>query len=96
MTNGIRQESIICPILIKLYVGELNWRLSNLKTRCPRTGEATTNLVNTVDPALLAATGRVLNKLRNICETFVTDTYINYNAAKSVCKLLTPKYKQKF
>ena len=96
MANGIRQESIICTYLFNVYVDELNWILSKFKTRCHLAGEATTNLAHADDLTFLASTGPVINQLLNICETFVTETYIIFNAARSVCMLLTPKNKQKF
>ena len=96
MTNGIRQGSLISPYLFNVYMDELNRRLCGMKVGCRIAGQSTNNLAYADDLVILAPTGRALNALLKVCETYAAENYIIFNATKSVCMLITPRDEHKF
>ena len=91
MQNGIRQGSVLSPVLFNIYVDELNVELCNAGVGCHVGGRALNNFSYADDLAILAPNARSLNMLLQVCRKFAADNYISFSTEKSVCMLIRPR-----
>ena len=84
-TNGVRQGSVLSPILFNLYMDGLSKNLINSNTGCHINDVCCNHILYADDLCLIAPSVKSLQKLINICESHSNDFDILFNTKKSVC-----------
>ena len=87
--NGIRQGSIISPILFGVYLDGLLVQLRNAGIGCYIGNFFVGALAYADDLALLAPSANAMRTLLKICDDYSKQYSIVFNAAKSACLLVT-------
>ena len=90
-TFGLRQGSIISPILFNTYINELLVSLKRIKSNCIFNNVLTKNIINADDIALLAPSWKGLQELIYICELFGKSFDVDFNTNKSKCMIFNQK-----
>ncbi len=85
VTNGVRQGSVLSPILYNLFIEQLSVLLLRSNVGCKMNGMFLNHLFYADDSILLAPTPSSLQKLLNICEDFSRDFELFYNVEKTKC-----------
>ena len=83
-SNGVKQGSILSPILFSVYMDELFERLEKSGVGCHMGNHYTGSLGYADDLTLLAPTLSGLQVLIKICERYADEFDIKFNGAKSV------------
>ena len=87
-SNGVKQGSIMSPILLSVYMDELFERLEKSGVGCHMGNHYTGSLGYADDLTLLAPTLSGLQVLIRICERYADEFDIKFNGAKSVYMFL--------
>ena len=91
MSNGIRQGSLLSPLLFSVYVDDLNHRLNEKCIGCHIGDTPMNNLSYADDLVLLAPSPVAINELLNVCDKFAAENYIIFSTTKSVYMRILPK-----
>ena len=95
VTNGIRQGSLLSPLLFNVYVDGLSGYMNESLMGCHVANKCVNHLSYADDMVLMAPSVRALQKLLDLCASYALDHDIVYNTRKSVCMIVWPK-KAKF
>ena len=87
-SNGVRQGSVLSPILFNIYMDDLSVSLVKSNAGCYINKTCSSHLMYADDICLLAPSAKGLQKLIDICESYSVDNDLLFNATKSVCMYL--------
>ena len=90
MSNGIRQGSVLSPLLFSVYVNELNLLLSQSMVGCHVANKAVNNFSYADDLAIVCPSASALNDMLSICGKFAERHFIEFSTTKSVCMNIVP------
>ena len=90
-TCGLRQGSVISPILFNVYINELSVSLNRIKSGCIFNNVLINNIIYADDIALLAPSWKGLQKLIYNCELFGYSFNVDFNTNKSKCMIFNQK-----
>ena len=90
MSNGIRQGSVLSPLLFSVYTDDFNILLNESKIGCHIANKPFNNLSYADDLVLVAPSAVALNEMVNLCETLAGRHYIQYSTEKSKCMSILP------
>ena len=83
VSNGVRQGSVLSPVLFSVYLDELLERLSNSGVGCHWGGSFIGALCYADDIVLLAPCASALRHMLNICDSYATSHGLIFNANKT-------------
>ena len=92
VSNGVRQGSILSPILFNVFMDDLSVLLNRSKYGCTVNTHITNHLFYADDSVLLAPTPYSLQCLLKICEQFAKEAELTYNVKKTFCMVILPKW----
>ena len=94
VSNGVRQEGVLSPILLNVYIDELLLRLKQHDFGCHIGNRFVGGLCYADDLTILSPSVRGLQKMVGICEEFAKDYYVTFNSSKTLCMCLgkMPEY----
>ena len=84
-TNGVRQGSLLSPILFALYVDDLSVSLGNERVGCIAGSMIVNHIFYADDLVLLSPSVLGLRKLVSVCENYALTHDMLFNETKSVC-----------
>jgi hypothetical protein len=90
--NGVKQGGVLSPILFCVYFDDLLIRLSAKKTGCFMGHYFVGAFAYADDLVLLAPTPRAMRSLLAVCDDFGADFNVVFNANKSKCLIIPPRY----
>ena len=97
VSNGVRQGSILSPLLFNIYLNDLSDILNKCKVGCIVNDVLINHLMYADDLVLLAPSAHALQVLVGHCEAFASEHDIIFNTKKSVCMCMKPsKFKYDF
>ena len=96
VSNGVRQGGVLSPILFNIYMDDLSKKLNMCKNGCQLNGTSMNHLIYADDMVLLAPSPDALQSLLNLCNQYANDHCIKYNARKTVCMTIVPKWLKSF
>ena len=86
MSNGIRQGSLLSPLLFSLYVDKLSIELNNANIGCYIENMSVNHLLYADDMVLMAPSAPALNDLISICCEFAENNDITFSETiQNVC-----------
>ena len=89
--NGVRQGSILSPMLFNVYIDEMLNIIQESKTGC-HIGRTAVNIIAYADDlVILSPTRTGLQRLVQLCESFALKQNIVFNVAKTVCMSFDPQ-----
>ena len=91
MSNGIRQGSVLSPLLFSVYVDDFSSELNNTRIGCHVANRAVNNFSYADDLVLVAPSAAALNELIGVCEMLAGSHYITYSTNKSKCMCIVPR-----
>ena len=91
VTNGIRQGSLLSPLLFNVYVDDLSGYMNESLVGCHVANKCVNHLSYADDMVLMAPSVRALQKLLDLCSSYASEHDIVYNTRKSVCMIIWPK-----
>ncbi len=94
MSNGVKQGSVISPLLFTLYVDELIQTLEKSGYSCKLGAKYYDILVYDDDIFLLSPSFYELQNMLNICNMFAEDKGLHFNAKKTKCIAFHNKHEQ--
>ena len=83
VSNGVRQGSVLSPVLFSVYLDELLEMLGNSGVGCHWGGSFVGALCYADDIVLLAPCASALRHMLNICDSFATSHGLVFNANKT-------------
>ena len=84
MSNGIRQGSLISPLLFSVYLDELSGDLSTARIGYHIGGCTMNHLAYAHDLVLMAPSAAGLNELFSLCKIYADENYAKFSASKKV------------
>ena len=84
MSNGVNQEGVLSAILFTLYLDKLLIRLRNSNIRCSANGCYTGAVSYADDTTLSCPSIRGLNRMLELCNSFVAEHNLILNTKKSL------------
>ena len=90
MANGIRQGSVLSPLLFNVYVDQFNTLLNGAKIGCHIANNPLNNFAYADDLVLVAPSAVALNELISLCEVLADRQYIKYSTTKSKAMCILP------
>ena len=89
LNNGVKQGSILSPLLFSLYIDPLITNIQSCRSGCYM-GDVPSNIFGYADDLVLLSPSLTgLKKLISICEEFGNDHSIKFNGDKSKCMLFS-------
>ena len=88
--NGVRQGSILSPLLFSVYMDDLSIRLNKLKVGCTIGNILINHLMFADDLVLLSSSTRGLSKLIFECQKYGIECDIIFNPKKSAVLFYKP------
>ncbi len=85
MTNGVRQGSILSPLLFNVFIDGLSSELNGLTVGCYMNNTCFNHLNYADDSVLLAPTPLALQKLIDVCYAYSLKYEMLYNVKKTRC-----------
>ena len=85
VTNGVRQGSVLSPILYNVFIEQLSVLILESGVGCKINGMLLNHLFYADDSVLLAPTPTSLQKLLNVCEDFSRNQELFFNVEKTKC-----------
>ena len=95
VSNGVRQGSILSPLLFSVYMDDLSIRLNKLKVGCTIGNILINHLMFADDLVLLSSSTRGLSKLIFECQKYGIECDIIFNPKKSAVLFYKPAYMSK-
>ena len=83
ITNGVRQGSLLSPLLFNIYMYELSQRLSRVSCGCIMASSIVNHIFYVDDIVLLSPAIPGLRNLLSCCESFANEFDIIFNPSKS-------------
>ena len=90
VTNGVRQGGILSPILFNVFIDELSEQLQGKTFGFHVNSECFNHIIYADDTVLLAPSPAALQKLIDVCNTYVSSHDLVFNVAKSKCLVVKP------
>lgn len=84
ISNGVRQGSILSPILFNFYMNDLSYNLNRAKTGCMVGSTVMNHLMYADDCVIFSPSSAGLQHLLSICSAFGEEHDVKYNDSKSV------------
>ena len=84
ISNGVRQGSILSPILFNFYMNDLSHNLSSCKTGCMVGSTVMNHLMYADDCVIFSPSSAGIQQLLNVCSVYGEQHDIKYNESKSV------------
>jgi len=94
VSNGIRQGSIISPVLFAVYMDPLIDRLRRSEVGCWVGHAFYGAMIYADDITLLSPSVSGLRQMLKVCEEFCAERGITFNATKSICMRFRPSWKR--
>lgn len=91
VSNGVRQGSVLSPLLFNLYMDYLSCDLNKMNAGCIMNNVTVNHLIYADDLVLIAPSAHALQLLINKCENYTMNNDIVYNDKKTVCMRIKPK-----
>ena len=91
VTNGVRQGSIISPILFNVYIDCLSKQLTKLQIGCHINSVCMNHLMYADDMVLIAPSPRALQTLMDTCNVYAKSNDLIFNQTKTKCMVIKPK-----
>ena len=91
VTNGLRQDGILSPILFNMYLDCLSLNLSASNFGFKFVDKTVNHLMYADDPTLFAPSAKGLQKLLDTCETYANTHEMVFNSKKSVFMCIEAK-----
>ena len=91
VTNGVRQDGVLSPILFNVYLHELFDKLKMNDVGCHSGRQFTGAFCFVDDLTLLSPTIRGLQNMLNVCDDFANENSVKFNARKTVCVFFSRK-----
>ena len=89
--NGVRQGSILSPMLFAVYVDELSTKLQSAYAGCCLVNTVVNHLFYADDLVLICPSAKALQKLVSICEHYGDEHDIIFHPIKTECMAIFPK-----
>ena len=89
--NGVRQGSVLSPLLFNVYMDELSIRLKSSNKGCNIGGQVINHLMYADDLSLVCPSIKGLRDLVSICESYGIEHDIVYHKVKSKCMYFIPR-----
>ena len=90
-TCGLRQGSILSPMLFNIYMNSLSVALNDSKLGCNFNCKTINHLCYADDLVLFTPSAKSLQNLINICFKFGTEFDVKFNVLKTKCMAFLPK-----
>ena len=84
-SNGVRQGSLLSPILFALYIDDLSFLLKKERIGCCVGSEIVNHIFYADDLVLISPSVLGLRKLVTVCESYARSHDMIFNESKSVC-----------
>ena len=91
VSNGVRQGSVLSPLLFNLYLDDLSCDLNQMNAGCLINNVTVNHLIYADDLVLIAPSAHALQHLIYKCENYASNNNIVYNDTKTVCMRILPK-----
>ena len=91
--NGVKQGGIISPILFCIYFDDVLCRLQRAGVGCFIGHLFVGALAYADDIVLLAPSAAAMRVMLSICDDFASEYHMSFNASKSKCLILGPRYR---
>ena len=92
VSNGVRQGSVLSPVLFSVYLDELLDMLSDSNVGCYWGGHFAGAVCYADDIVLLAPSASALRRMLSICDSFATSHGLLFNADKTLFSRTEVKY----
>lgn len=89
--NGVRQGSLLSPILFNFYMNDLSKELNKCRTGCLVGGVVVNHLMYADDLVVFSPSSAGLQQRLNVCSVFGDQHDVKYNAAKSFVMICRTK-----